>query len=61
MYNVIFEYSNGKKGVCIENGEPCLFETEQAAKDFADNLNNKISEDMKPFFPFWYAEKIKGE
>lgn len=61
MYKVVFEYANGKKGVCIENGKPCLFETEQKAKNFADNLNSKVSEDMKPFFPVWYAEEMKGE
>ena len=55
MYKVIFEYANGKKGDCRENGEVKLFNTEQEAAAFASDLNNSIEEDLKPFFPVYRA------
>ena len=57
MYKVVFEYANGRKGVCRADGKIRLFDTEQEAADFAADLNGKISEDMKPFFPVWSVEK----
>lgn len=57
MYKVAFKYTNGGKGVCKEAGEIRLFDTEQAAAAFAADLNSRIEEDMKQFFPVWYVEK----
>lgn len=57
MYKVVFEYANGKKGVCREDGKIRVFDTEQEAADFAADLNGRIDEDMKPFFPVYRVEK----
>lgn len=59
MYCVIFEYKNGKKGVCINGGKPVLFDTENEAHCFAENLNNSIVEELKDLFPKWKAVKVK--
>ena len=57
MYRVVFDYGDGRKGVCTENGNPIQFETETAAASFADDLNNKIQPELKSFFPVWYVEE----
>ena len=57
MYKVVFNYKNGKKGVCIENGEVVLFKSKSEATAFAENLNNQIAEELKDFFPVWSTEK----
>lgn len=59
MYCVIFEYKNGKKGICINEGKPTLFDTEQEASCFAENLNSSIAEEVKDFFPKWKAVKVE--
>ena len=55
MYKVMFEYPNGKKGVCIKDGKPMLFDTLTAAETFANDLNSQISEELRAAFPTWYA------
>ncbi len=57
MYKVVFEYANGRKGVCMADGKAQLFNTEQEAAAFAAELNSCISEDVKQFFPAWSVEK----
>lgn len=57
MYKVVFEYTDGRKGVCKEDGKPRVFDTEQEALDYASDLNGRIDEDMKPFFPVYHVEK----
>lgn len=57
MYKVVFEYADGRKGVCRENAKIRLFDTEQEAADFAANLNGQIEEELKPFPPVWSVEK----
>lgn len=58
MYQVVYVYENGRRGVCKENGEIRLFDTEQEATVFAADLNSQIEEDMKSFFPIWSVEKV---
>lgn len=57
MYKVVFEYTDGRKGVCQEDGKIRLFDTEQEAAAFAADLNSQIEEELKPFFPVWSAKK----
>lgn len=57
MYKVAFKYADGKKGVCRSGGEILRFNNEQEAAEYAAELNNCISDDMKWFFPVWYVEK----
>lgn len=59
MYCVIFEYKNGKKGICINEGKPAFFDTEKEASCFAENLNSSIDEKVKDFFPKWSAVKVE--
>lgn len=56
-YKVVFEYADGRKGSCIEDGKVKLFDTEQEAADFASGLNILILEGMKPVFPVYRVEK----
>ncbi len=55
MYKVVFEYADGRKGTCKEDGKVKLFDTEQKAAAYASDLNNRIEEDMKPVFPTYRA------
>lgn len=58
MYKVIFEYADGRRGTCREGGETKVFDTEQEAVRYAEELNARIDEDMKPYFPAYRAEKV---
>lgn len=60
MYKVVFEYKDGRKGTCKENGVHRLFDTEAEAESFASNLN-KITEDMRDTLPFYRVEGCNGE
>ena len=55
MYKVVFEYKNGKVGECIENGDVVTFSTFDEANNYAENLNSKIDDEIKDFFPIWRA------
>ena len=57
MYKLVFEYADGRKGVCIEKGKECVFDSEQEATDRAAYLNSRIHEYMKPFVPTYRVEK----
>lgn len=60
MYKVIFEYADGRKGTCIENGTTRLFETKKAAQKFVDELNDSIDEEAREFFPVWRAVEAEN-
>lgn len=57
MYKIEFKYTNGSKGTCTLNGGKIVFETKKEADDFAKKMNDNISDDLKEFFPTWYAVK----
>lgn len=60
MYKVVFEYQDGRKGTCIADGAPRLFDTEKEAAAFASDLN-RITEDVRYALPTYRVENCEGE
>lgn len=60
MYKVVFEYKDGRKGTCIDDGAPRLFDTEKEAAAFASDLN-RATEDVRYALPFYRVEPCEGE
>lgn len=65
MYRVVYEYADGRKGICenVLRGENkyAEFETEQEADAFASDLNGRIDDDVKHLFPVYRAEECTDE
>lgn len=58
MFRVMYEYSDGRKAECIENGRAVLFTNIEEADRYAENCNSTVADELKEFFPVWYVEEI---
>lgn len=59
---VVYVYSDGRKGVVRDPSRhpanyPLEFSTEKEAADWAAELNHRIDDSVKQFFPVYRAEK----
>ena len=58
MYKVAFEYKNGIKGICAEDGKDIVFSTRKEAEDFANHLNESVEGIPEGFFPTWKVLEV---
>lgn len=58
MFKVMYEYNDGRKADCIENGKTIFFTTIEEANQYAENCNSTVANDLKEFFPIWYAIEL---
>lgn len=58
MFKIAFRYANGYMGNCIKDGKLVMFETREEAEAIATTMNDMIEEELKSFFPTWYAEEV---
>lgn len=58
MFKIAFKYADGRTGNCIKDGKLWVCETKEEAEARAAIMNNMIEEELKSFFPTWYAEEV---
>lgn len=58
MYRIKFEYADGRKGICTEDGIEITFENKNEAEAYSLQLNESVAPELKDFFPVWSAENI---